>query len=93
LLQNIRIPTGSVTPWMKRYVIFTLAKQPEEQGVYAAVTALRILDGTRPGDIPLTQNRRAQLTLNLKMAHAAGIVLPVALLQVAEVIGQEALQQ
>ena len=58
LLQNIRIPTGSVTPWMKRFVIFTLAKQPEEQGVYAAVTALRILDGTRPGDIPLTQNRR-----------------------------------
>jgi ABC-type uncharacterized transport system substrate-binding protein len=92
LLQNIRIPTGSVTPWMKRFVIFTLAKQPEEQGEYAAATALRILDGTRPGDIPLTQNSRAQLTLNLKMAHAAGIVLPVSLLQMAEVIGQEALQ-
>jgi len=93
LLQNIRIPTGSVTPWMKRFVIFNLATQPEEQGEYAATTALRILDGTRPGDIPLAQNSRAQLTMNLKMAQAAGIVLPVSLLQMAEVIGQEALQE
>ncbi len=93
MTEHIRIPTGGLNPWMTPYVIFILAKIPEEQGAYAAATALRILAGTRPEDIPIVQNREAQLIVNLKMAQAAGIILPVSLLQTAEVIGQEALQK
>lgn len=92
LAEQTRIPTGSVNPWMKPFVIFNLASFPEEQGGFAAAAALRILDGTRPEDIPVVQNQKARLTVNLKMAQAAGIVMPVSLLQTAEVIGQEALQ-
>lgn len=92
LLANIRIPTGSVFPWMKSFVIFSLAKLSEEQGEYAAITALNILGGIRPEDIVLKQNSRAHLTVNLEMAQAAGIVVPVSLLQMAEIIGLEALQ-
>ena len=93
LAEQTRIPTGSINPWMKKFVIFNLASFPEEQGSFAATAALRILAGTRPEEIPVTQNRRAHLTVNLKMAQAAGVLLPVSLLETAEVIGQEALQK
>lgn len=92
LAENVRVPTGSVHLWMKTFVVFCLAKQPEEQGVYAAEAALRILAGLRPENMPIVQNREARLIVNLKMAQAAGIVLPVKLLQTAEIIGQEALR-
>lgn len=92
LLEHTRIPTGGLNPWMKPFVIFNLAKIPEEQGEYVATTALRILAGERPEDIPVTQNRHATLTVNLKMAQATGIVLPVSLLQTAEIIGRETLR-
>jgi ABC-type uncharacterized transport system substrate-binding protein len=51
---------------------------------------LRILGGARPADLPVTRNRLAHLVINLKMAKPAGIVLPVSLLQTAEIIGKEA---
>ena len=93
LAQNVALPTGSRLAYMERFVAFTVAKVPEEQGEWAASTALRILDGTKPGNIPLAANEKASLTLNLKMAEAAGIQLPVEALTAAnKVIGQEALR-
>lgn len=91
LVQHVRLPTGSRLSYMESFVAFTVAKVPEEQGEYAAQTALKILGGTPPGTIPVVANELAGLTLNLKMAKAAGIVLPVSILRVAsKVIGQEA---
>ncbi|APG27783.1 hypothetical protein A7E78_07995 [Syntrophotalea acetylenivorans] len=93
LTRNIKLPTGSRTSYMARYVIVTVAKMPEEQGEWAARTALRILDGAQPDSIPLASNERASLTLNLRMAKAAGIVLPVEILRAASrVIGQEGIE-
>ncbi|APG27780.1 hypothetical protein A7E78_07980 [Syntrophotalea acetylenivorans] len=83
------VPSGSVLPWMQPFNLLTIAKVAEEQGEYAATTALRILAGARPADLPVERNRLAHLVVNLKMAKAAGLVLPVSLLQTAEVIGQE----
>lgn len=92
LLQNVAKPTGSRLAYMERFVTFTVAKVPEEQGTWAARAALRILDGVEPGDIPVASNEQASLTLNLKMAKAAGIQVPVETLKAAgKVIGQEAL--
>lgn len=87
---HVRIPTGSVLPWMQSFNLFTIAKVPEEHGKYAAATALRILGGARPAELPVVSNRLAHLVINLKMAKPAGIVLPVNLLRTAEVIGREA---
>lgn len=93
LVQHVTKPTGSRLEYMERYVTFTVAKVPEEQGEWAARTALRIMAGADPGAIPLATNNRASLTLNLKMAKAAGILLPVETLGAAsKVIGQEALR-
>ena len=92
LAQHVNKPTGSRLEYMERFVAVTVAKVPEEQGEWAARTALRILAGAKPGDIPVAANEKASLTLNLKMAEAAGIVLPVEILKAAsKVIGQEAL--
>lgn len=90
---HVRIPTGSVLPWMQPFNLFTIAKLPEEHGKYAATTALRILGGALPADLPVVRNRLAHLVINLKMAKPAGIVLPVSLLQTAEIIGREAYYQ
>jgi len=94
LRENAKMPTGGVFDFMSEFVVFTLAKYPEEQGNYAARTALRILNGTKPADIPIVANKRARMTVNLKMADAAGIVVSVPVLQKAnKVIGQDVLQR
>ncbi len=87
--EHTTVPTGSVLPWMKPYNLLTIAKIPEEQGQYAGTTALRIFAGARPADLPVVRNRLAHMVVNLKMAKAADLVLPVSLLQTAEVIGKE----
>jgi ABC-type uncharacterized transport system substrate-binding protein len=93
LAQHTRIPTGSPNPFMAPYVMYTMAKLPEEQGSHAALTALKILDGMKPSSIPVVTNRRSKLTVNVKMANAAGIVVPVSILKNATVIGQHALEK
>ncbi len=89
LLENTKVPTGTHNTWMSRFVLFTLARIAEEQGRYAAITALQILDGVKPSDIPLAKNKESRKTVNLKMAKAAGFVIPPSLLQGADVIGNE----
>jgi len=91
LVRNTKIPTGSHNGFMDRFVVFTVAKSSEEQGNFAAKTALRILDGTSPAAIPIKTNELSHLTVNLKMAQAAGIVLPFSQLTSARVIGHEAI--
>jgi len=44
----------------------------------------RILNGAKPGDLPVVQNSRFVLALNRKTAHALGLALPQALLLRAE---------
>ncbi|MHC1729091.1 MAG: ABC transporter substrate-binding protein [Syntrophobacteraceae bacterium] len=90
LARHTKVPTGSPNAFMDQFVVFTLAKLPQEQGSYPAWTALKILDGAKPTDIALTNNKRSKLTVNVRMANTAGIVLPVSILKNASVIGQKA---
>lgn len=92
LARETRIPTGSHNPFMANFVLFTVAKMPEEQGKYAATAALKVLGGAKPESIPVVENHQVDLTVNLKMAKAAGIVLPLSILKNATVIGQNALE-
>lgn len=93
IINNLKVPTASSNPFMSHYVVFSFGKVPDEQGRYAAETALKIALGAAPSSFPITQNQEAQLTVNLAMAEAAGIVVPVSMLKVAKVIGQEDLKQ
>lgn len=89
LLSNLRVPTGSNNDFMAPYVVFTLGKIPEEQGRWAAETALAIAAGKSPTSIPIVRNQQARLTVNLAMAGAADIVLPISILKVGNVVGQD----
>ena len=86
VLQNARIPSGSVQPWMAPYVLVTFTKDPYEQGEYAAQTALRILGGESPRDIPLVTNRRGNVLLNAELARALGLSIPAEMLATADIL-------
>ena len=86
-VENTEIPTGSMADWMARYNLIIAGRVPEEQGIWAAQIALRILDGTPPSDIPIVTNKRAKLTINMKIGNALGIVFDTALLETADIIG------
>jgi ABC-type uncharacterized transport system substrate-binding protein len=85
ILDNAKIPSGSVRDWTAPYAMVTLAKVAEEQGEWATRTALRILDGTPVSQIPLVENKKGKLILNLELANKLGIVLAPSMLKNAEI--------
>ena len=85
VLENGKIPTGSINSWMAPYSLLTLAKSPEEQGEWSAKTALSILDGTSVSSIPVSENKKGKLILNLTLAEKLGVVFAPSMLKNAEV--------
>ena len=49
-------------------------------GIYAA----KILNGSRPGDLPIEQASKFTLVVNQKTAKALGVVVPPTLLALAD---------
>jgi len=60
----------------------------EEQGWWAGNTAIRILDGKSPADIPLATNRESKLFLNLGLARRLGIKFPMELIENSTLIAE-----
>lgn len=83
---HTKIPTGSFYPWMKKFVMIVYAKVPQEQGRYAAETALRVLDGERAGDIPIAQNQQGKVIINAKIAENKDYIVPTFILEAADEI-------
>lgn len=88
VLRNSTIPTGSINDWMAPYSLLTLAKSGEEQGEWSAQTALSILSGTSPSNIPLAENKRGQLIVNLDLADKLSVVFAPSLLKNAIILGE-----
>jgi len=85
MLDHTSIPTLSINPWMGSYVLVNVGKVPEEQGEWAAQAALKILGGTSPADIPIEQNKKGRLILNLDLAEKLNITFPPSVLKNAEI--------
>jgi ABC-type uncharacterized transport system substrate-binding protein len=84
ILDNSKIPAGTINSWMTPYSLLALTKVPEEQGEWSAQTALRIVDGTPASDIPVVENKKGRLILNLSMAEKLGVVFAPSMLKNAE---------
>jgi ABC-type uncharacterized transport system substrate-binding protein len=76
-LENTKIPVGTTNPWTMQCSLIGFTKLPEEQGVYAAKTALKIFDGKSPADIPVVANEKAKIYLNMKIAKKLKITFPM----------------
>lgn len=82
---NTRVPVGTTNPWTMKESVLGITKVPDEQGEWSAMTALRIMDGTPPQDIPLTKNEKGALIVNLGLAEKLNIVFPPNILKNAQV--------
>ncbi len=81
-----RIPTGNWDSWMAPYSLITLATKPEEQGVWAAMQALNIIQGLPVSSIEITENKIANVYLNMALAQKLGITFPVNLIDQATLV-------
>jgi ABC-type uncharacterized transport system substrate-binding protein len=89
IYDTVSIPTGSPNDWMANYNMLTFAKNAGEQGEWAAKTALRILAGTPPADIPVATAKKARIFLNMALAKKLGIRFPMELIENAHLIASE----
>jgi ABC-type uncharacterized transport system substrate-binding protein len=89
LYENAKIPTGTMVDYMTDYALLCFARVPSEQGEYAARTALEILAGKSPADIPVVTNQKAKVILNMKLAKKMGIKFPMELMRNATLISAE----
>lgn len=86
LQENLRVPVLTHDDFMMPYAVFGLTKVAREQGQWAANTALSILNGQSPADIPVTQNQQTEMYINQTLAERIGFILPADLQDVCRVI-------
>ncbi len=84
--ENTRIPSTAAVFTSIRYSLLGTPKSGEEQGEWAANTALEILNGKSPADIPITRNSQGKVYLNLNIARKLGIKFPIDLLDTSHLI-------
>nr|WP_321400593.1 ABC transporter substrate binding protein [uncultured Desulfobacter sp.] len=84
-----RVPTLTMADYMVDYALMAYAKSGDEQGEYAARTALQILDGRSPGDIPVTTNKQVKIYLNMTLAKKLGVKFPMTLMDYAQLVSTE----
>jgi len=86
--ENTKIPTGYFDSYLTPNVLVTMGKVPEEQGEFTVKTALEILDGKSPSEMPIVANENGNLGLNLIIAEKLNVVFAPSLLKNASVISE-----
>lgn len=86
IIANTKIPTGAISDEQGLYALLGRVKFGTEQGWWAGKTALKILGGTDPADIPITTNKESRIFLNMDLAKRLKIKFPMELLEKAKLI-------
>ena len=81
---NTRIPTGAAYDFMAPLTLIAYGNVAEEQGAWSAQSALKILDGTPPSDIPIVKNKEGTLIINAKIAKSLRVSIPYELIESAD---------
>ncbi len=81
--QNTRIVTGCLLDWLAPMAFLGATRSADEQGRYAAHTALKILNGTSPRDIPIRGNVQANIIINMRIAKKLNKKIPQSFLKIA----------
>jgi hypothetical protein len=90
--RNTAIPSGALFTFMAPYVVVTCASTGVEQGEWAARTALRILGGDSPSDIPVAKNKKAKIYLNMTLAKRLQIKFPMDLIERSTFVEEEKIE-
>lgn len=85
--QNTKRFTVGHHEFMVTLNMFSMTKIPGEQGEWAAKVAIKILEGSKPSEIPIIANRRWNIYANTALLKKAGINLPANILRKAVKVG------
>jgi putative ABC transport system substrate-binding protein len=78
-------PTLGVTPeWGRAGLLLTYSTDLVDGSKRAGAYAARIIQGAKPGDLPIEQASKFSLVINLKTAQQLGIDVPAKLLTLAD---------
>jgi putative tryptophan/tyrosine transport system substrate-binding protein len=80
-----RKPTvGPYPDWGRAGLLMSYATDPNDGVRHAGIYVAKILNGAKPGDLPIEQASKFTFVINLKTAKALGIVVPPTLLALAD---------
>ncbi|MFH1093157.1 MAG: ABC transporter substrate binding protein [Candidatus Omnitrophota bacterium] len=85
-IASAKVPTTTLHEHMAPFALVGLTKIPQEQGKWAAETALEIIDGVSPESIPVAQNKDGALYINMPIASKLGVLFSTSLLKTATII-------
>ncbi|MEW5757206.1 MAG: ABC transporter substrate binding protein [Pseudomonadota bacterium] len=74
--------------WMVDYAILAMTKLAEEQGEWAALSALSILNGSKPAQLPIVTNRKWNIYVNLTLLGRTDVELSPRIIHKAVKIGE-----
>jgi ABC-type uncharacterized transport system substrate-binding protein len=86
--KHIKVPVVTCEDFMMPYSVFGVTSVPEEQGIWAARTAKKILQGSNPSDIPLTRNQLSATWLNDGLAEKINFKPDESAMSRAKIVGQ-----
>jgi putative tryptophan/tyrosine transport system substrate-binding protein len=75
---------GPYPEWGRAGLLMSYATDPLDGIRHAGIYAAKILNGAKPGDLPIEQASKFTFVINLKTAKALGIVVPPTLLSLAD---------
>lgn len=75
---------GTYPDWGRAGLLMSYATDPADGVRHAGIYAAKILNGAKPGDLPIEQASKFTLVINQKTAKALGIAVSPALLALAD---------
>jgi ABC-type uncharacterized transport system substrate-binding protein len=84
VMRQTRVPTGCLLEFLSNMALISCVKLPEEQGRWAAQTALKIIQGTPPDSIKIATPKNGKLIVNMKIAESNGMKISRSILKKAD---------